>query len=139
MTLVKYAMYARGEQLHASVWPACCNQREHIQFGTRQYALEGRTFVVVAWGVLEEGAVPQGRHDPRMSVRDGRAPTAAAPSSALTETIWLVRFMNAKKLGMPRSSWRRSPGISAARPPRDTIRDLTSCACCSPEPEEPDD
>ncbi len=59
MTLVKYAMYARGEQVHASVWPAWSNQRDHIQFGTRQYAYEGKCFVVVACGVLDADAVPE--------------------------------------------------------------------------------
>ncbi len=59
MTLVKYAMYARGEQVHASVWPAWSNQRGHIRFGTRQYAYEGKCFVIVACGVQEAGAVPE--------------------------------------------------------------------------------
>ena len=59
MTLVKYAMYARGEQVHASVWPAWTFQRDHIQFGMRQYAYEGKGFAVVSCGVLEGGAVPE--------------------------------------------------------------------------------
>ncbi len=59
MTLVKYAMYARGEQVHASVWPAWTFQRDHIQFGTRQYAYEGKSFVVVSCGVLDADAVPE--------------------------------------------------------------------------------
>ena len=59
MTLVKYAMYARGEQVHASVWPAWSFQRDHIQFGTRQYAYEGKCFVVVACGVLDGAVVPE--------------------------------------------------------------------------------
>jgi aliphatic nitrilase len=53
MTLVKYAMYARGEQVHASVWPAWSTQREHIVFGTRQYAYEGKAFVVVSCGLFD--------------------------------------------------------------------------------------
>jgi aliphatic nitrilase len=59
MTLVKYAMYARGEQVHASVWPAWFFQRDQIQFGTRQYAFEGGCFVVVSCGVLDAEAVPE--------------------------------------------------------------------------------
>src|SRR3990172_429124 len=58
MTLVKYAMYARGEQVHASVWPAWSTQRDHIQFGTRQYAYEGKCFVVVSCGILDAATVP---------------------------------------------------------------------------------
>lgn len=59
MTLAKYAMYARGEQVHASVWPAWNSQREHIAFGTRQYAFEGRTFVIVACGLVHGSAIPE--------------------------------------------------------------------------------
>lgn len=59
MTLVKYAMYARGEQVHASVWPAWFFQRDHIQFGTRQYAYEGKCFVVVSCGLLDTSVVPE--------------------------------------------------------------------------------
>jgi predicted amidohydrolase len=59
MTLVKYAMYARGEQIHASVWPAWAFQREHIGFGTRQYAYEGKCFVIVACGLLDQASVPE--------------------------------------------------------------------------------
>jgi nitrilase len=59
MTLVKYAMYARGEQVHASVWPAWSFQREHIQFGIRQYAYEGKCFVIASCGLLDAGVVPE--------------------------------------------------------------------------------
>ena len=72
MTLVKYAMYARGEQVHASVWPAWTFQRDHIQFGTRQYAYEGKCFVVVACGVLEHASMPEGwRSSSEGHVADG--------------------------------------------------------------------
>ncbi|KKL46972.1 hypothetical protein LCGC14_2340230 [marine sediment metagenome] len=40
MTLVKYALYAKGEQVHASVWPAWSMQNSHIDFGCRQYAYD---------------------------------------------------------------------------------------------------
>ena len=59
MTLAKYAMYARGEHVHASVWPAWNSQREHIAFGTRQYAFEGRCFVIVACGLVHGSAIPE--------------------------------------------------------------------------------
>jgi aliphatic nitrilase len=74
MTLVKYAMYARGEQVHASVWPAWTTQRDHIQFGTRQYAYEGKCFVVVSCGVLDAKAVPAAWRGPspaRGQIADG--------------------------------------------------------------------
>lgn len=59
MALVKYAMYARGEQVHASVWPAWAFQRDHIQFGTRQYAYEGKCFVVVSCGLFNVDAIDE--------------------------------------------------------------------------------
>lgn len=59
MTLVKYAMYARGEQVHASVWPAWSFQRDHIQFGTRQYAYEGKCFVIVSCGLADASVIPE--------------------------------------------------------------------------------
>jgi len=68
MTLVKYAMYARGEQIHASVWPAWTFQRDHIQFGTRQYAYEGKCFVIVSAGLLDADIVPESWRTNRGSV-----------------------------------------------------------------------
>lgn len=59
MTLAKYALYAQGEQVHASVWPAFSSQRDHIAFGTRQYAFEGACFVVVACGSATRDAFPK--------------------------------------------------------------------------------
>jgi nitrilase len=59
MTLVKYVMYARGEQIHASVWPAWSFQRDHIQFGTRQYAYEGKCFVIVSCGLADASVIPE--------------------------------------------------------------------------------
>lgn len=59
MTLVKYALYSKGEQVHASVWPAMSTQNHHIDFGCRQYAFEGRCFVVVSCGFMTEERVPQ--------------------------------------------------------------------------------
>jgi nitrilase len=75
MTLVKYAMYARGEQVHASVWPAWAFQRDHIQFGTRQYAYEGKCFVIVSCGLLDAEVVPEDwrawRGGPTRQIGDG--------------------------------------------------------------------
>jgi aliphatic nitrilase len=58
MTLAKYALYAQGEQVHCSVWPAYSSQNNHIGFGTRQYAFEGACFVVSACGVVTPGSLP---------------------------------------------------------------------------------
>lgn len=59
MTLVKYAMYAQGEQVHCAQWPAFTSQNDHIDFGTRQYAFEGACFVVSACGVTPKGRLPK--------------------------------------------------------------------------------
>lgn len=58
MTLAKYALYAQGEQVHCSVWPAYSSQRDHIAFGTRQYAFEGACFVVASCGIITPGSLP---------------------------------------------------------------------------------
>ncbi len=58
MTLAKYALYAQGEQVHCSVWPAYSSQNHHIDFGTRQYAFEGACFVVSSCGVVTPGSMP---------------------------------------------------------------------------------
>ena len=59
MTLVKYALYAQGEQVHCAQWPAYTSQNDHIGFGTRQYAFEGACFVVSACGVTPKGRLPK--------------------------------------------------------------------------------
>ena len=91
MTLVKYAMYARGEQVHASVWPAWTFQRDHIQFGTRQYAYEGKSFVVVSCGVLEANAVPKRWGDGNTAtglIADGGSAIIAPDGSYVTEPVY---------------------------------------------------
>jgi aliphatic nitrilase len=59
MTLVKYALYAQGEQVHCSQWPAFSSQNDHIAFGTRQYAFEGACFVVSSCGIVPKGKLPK--------------------------------------------------------------------------------
>lgn len=71
MTLVKFALYGRGEQVHASVWPAWSNQRAHIDFGCRQYAYEGGCFAIVSCGVLLEDTLPQRFRAPHVSASGG--------------------------------------------------------------------
>ncbi len=91
MTLVKYAMYARGEQLHASVWPAWTFQRDHIQFGTRQYAYEGKSFVIVSCGVLSADAVPERWRGPGTAsgrVADGGSAIIAPDGSYVAAPVY---------------------------------------------------
>jgi len=70
MTLVKYAMYAQGEQVHCGVWPAFSMQNDHIDFGTRQYAFEGACFAIAACGVITPGSLPQ-RYEASEGVANG--------------------------------------------------------------------
>lgn len=58
MSLSKYAMYSKGEQIHAAVWPAQSSLNPIIDAACRQYAYEGQTFVVVACGVINPELVP---------------------------------------------------------------------------------
>jgi nitrilase len=58
MPLVRYAMYSKGEQVHCSVWPAYSFQKDHIDFGCRQYAFEGACFVLVSCGLWNAETIP---------------------------------------------------------------------------------
>jgi nitrilase len=58
MTLVKYALWARGEQIHAAVWPNLGRMRNSVDLICRNYALEGQVFVIVSCGVMTEDKVP---------------------------------------------------------------------------------
>jgi len=73
MTLAKYALYAQGEQVHCSVWPAYTSQNHHIDFGTRQYAFEGACFVVSACGVVTPGSMPEHLGGDRTPANGGTA------------------------------------------------------------------
>lgn len=91
MTLVKYAMYARGEQVHASVWPAWSTQRDHIQFGTRQYAYEGKCFVVVACGLLQTEVIPEDWRTgipPSGQIADGGSAIIAPDSAYIAGPVY---------------------------------------------------
>ena len=58
MTLEKYAMFTKGEQIHASLWGGHGFARSTMDFSSRQYAFEGQTFVVVASMFMDEKSVP---------------------------------------------------------------------------------
>lgn len=55
MPLARYALYAQGEQLHASLWPTA---NETFQLACRAMAFEGRLFVVVAASYLTRAMLP---------------------------------------------------------------------------------
>lgn len=59
MTLAKAALLLQGEQLHASLWPGYRWMWPQVELVSRGYALESRTFVMVASSVLTEADVPE--------------------------------------------------------------------------------
>lgn len=73
MTLVKYALYAQGEQVHCGVWPAYSSQNSHIDFGMRQYAYEGGCFVVSACGLVTPGSLRKELGGDRVQANGGSA------------------------------------------------------------------
>lgn len=56
MPLARQAMHESGEQIHISVFPTV---HEMHQVASRQYAFEGRTFVLTAGGLATVGDLPQ--------------------------------------------------------------------------------
>jgi predicted amidohydrolase len=94
MTLAKYALYAQGEQVHCSQWPAYTFQNDHIDFGTRQYAFEGACFVVSSCGIVTPGSLPKELGGETVSANGGSAIIApngeylAGPIYAKEETIY---------------------------------------------------
>lgn len=55
MPLARYALYARGEQVHASLWPTA---GETFLLACRSMAFEGRLFVIVSCSYLTKGMLP---------------------------------------------------------------------------------
>lgn len=58
MTLSKYAMFAKGEQIHVAVWPGYSRIKTNIDLVSRQYALEGQVFVIVSCCYMNEAMIP---------------------------------------------------------------------------------
>jgi len=55
MPLARYALYAQGEQVHASLWP---NAGETFLLACRHMAFEGRLFVIVSCSYLTKAMLP---------------------------------------------------------------------------------
>ncbi|MFQ5826731.1 MAG: carbon-nitrogen hydrolase family protein [Dehalococcoidia bacterium] len=55
MPLARYALYAQGEQVHASLWPTA---GETFLLACRHMAFEGRLFVVVSCSYLTKAMLP---------------------------------------------------------------------------------
>jgi len=55
MPLARQAMHESGEDIHVAVWP---NVHEMVQIASRQYAFEGRCFVLAAGSLLRAANLP---------------------------------------------------------------------------------
>ena len=55
MPLARQAMHESGEDIHVAVWP---NVHEMVQIASRQYAFEGRCFVLAAGSLLRAEQLP---------------------------------------------------------------------------------
>lgn len=58
ITLAKYAMFIKGEQIHAGLWAGHGFVKPTMDFSSRQYAFEGQVFVVAASLYINEDMVP---------------------------------------------------------------------------------
>ena len=58
MTLEKYAMFTKGEQVHVGLWGGHSFVKDTMDFASRQYAFEGQVFVIISAGFIEEDMIP---------------------------------------------------------------------------------
>jgi predicted amidohydrolase len=58
ITLAKYAMFTKGEQIHAGLWAGHGFVKPTMDFSSRQYAFEGQVFVIAASLYINEDMVP---------------------------------------------------------------------------------
>ncbi|MHB1126806.1 MAG: carbon-nitrogen hydrolase family protein [Bacillota bacterium] len=67
MTLPKYALFTKGEQIHCALWPGWpaasdFDVREYIDVASRALALEGQTFVVLSSSFITKEMIPDSFH-----------------------------------------------------------------------------
>ncbi len=70
MPLARQAMHESGEEVHAALWPTV---HEMHQVASRQYAFEGRCFVLAAGSVMRASALP-----PELEPHPVKVPSAGA-------------------------------------------------------------
>lgn len=58
LTLARYAMFTKGEQIHAGLWAGHGFVKPTMDFASKQYAFEGQVFVIVSSGYINEGMIP---------------------------------------------------------------------------------
>ena len=57
LTLARYAMFTKGEQIHAGLWAGHGFVKPTMDFASRQYAFEGQVFVIVSSGYIDESMI----------------------------------------------------------------------------------
>ena len=57
MPLARQALHQSGEDIHVAVWPTV---HDRHQLASRQYAFEGRCFVLAAGALMRAGSFPAG-------------------------------------------------------------------------------
>ncbi len=58
LTLAKYAMFTKGEQIHAGLWAGHGFVKPTMDFASRQYAFEGQVFVIASSLYINEDMIP---------------------------------------------------------------------------------
>ena len=58
LTLAKYAMFMKGEEIHAGLWAGHGFVKPTMDFASRQYAFEGQVFVIAASLYINEDMIP---------------------------------------------------------------------------------
>ena len=58
LTLARYAMFQKGEQIHAGLWAGHGFVKPTMDFASKQYAFEGQVFVIVSSGYINEDMIP---------------------------------------------------------------------------------
>ena len=58
LTLARYAMFTKGEQIHAGLWAGHGFVKPTMDFASKQYAFEGQVFAIVSSGYINEKMIP---------------------------------------------------------------------------------
>ena len=84
MPLARFAMHAKGEQIHIAAWPEVGNPELH-RFASRHYAFEGRCFSLCVIGAaLGADAIPDDFEVPEaMGASDDFEAAAGSPGTAI--------------------------------------------------------
>ena len=58
LTLAKYALYQKREQIHASLWGGHGFVKNTMDFASKQYAFEGQSFVIISAIYIDKDMIP---------------------------------------------------------------------------------